>query len=399
MTDSPIRSVDSYAVRIPRDLLADRGTAGSPARLGEKRGSHYSIAETYATVYSDSIESALVKITTEDGIVGWGEAQSPVVPQAAQSIVAHLLAPLLIGQNTLSPVRLHERMYNAMRVRGHFGGFYADAIGAVDCALWDIAGKRFSQPVYSMLGGPVRDTIPAYISGLAGSTIDEKIEDAELYFEDGFRTFKVFHAESEEECLALVRRLRERFGGQAGILVDALWRLDEKGALRFAHKLAEYGVGWLEAPLPPEDLRGHQRLAAQSPVPIALGESYRTAYEVLPFLKAGAVHILQPDIGRTGITEGMRIGSLAQAFHVPIALHLSIALGPQIAAALHAAAALSNLSYVECNPRVLAISQRFSRLTGAEFGAGGFSLPASSGLSVSMDEDALRDVLLPTAAL
>ncbi len=332
-------------------------------------------------------------------MVGWGEAQSPVVPQAAQNIVAHLLAPLLIGQNALAPVRLHERLYNAMRVRGHFGGFYSDAIGAVDCALWDIAGQRSSQPVYAMLGGPVRDTIPVYVSGLAGSSIDEKLEDAARYFEQGFRTFKVFHAESEDECLALVRHLRERFGRQTGILVDALWRFDEKGALRFARKLEEFGVSWLEAPLPPEDLDGHQRLAAQSPVPIAIGESYRTAYEILPFLKAGAVHVLQPDIGRTGITEGIKIGHLAQAFHVPIALHLSIALGPQIAAALHVAAALPNLSYVECNPRVLAIAMRFSRFAGGALEAGCFSLPASPGLGVSMNEEELRGTVLPATAL
>lgn len=398
MKASPIRSVEAFAVRIPRDLKADQGTAGSPAQLGPDNGGRYAVAATYGTVYSDSIESALVKVTTEDGLIGWGEAQSPVVPEAAQNIVSRLLAPLILGQNALSPQRLHERLYDAMRVRGHFGGFYVDAIGAIDSALWDIAGQAANRPVYAMLGGPVRDRIPAYISGLAGVTIDEKIANAKRYFRDGFRAFKVFHAEEEEECIQIVRALREQLGAKVEIFVDALWRLDEKSALRFAHRLAEHRVGWLEAPLAPEDLDGHQRLALQSPIPIALGESYRTAYEFLPFLKAGAVHVLQPDIGRTGITEGMRIGNLAQAFHKPVALHLSIALGPQFAAALQVASTLSNLCYVECNPRVLAVANRFSRMGGACFGAGGFSLPESSGIGVSMDEDELQELLLPPVA-
>src|SRR6185295_884596 len=100
------------------------------------------------------------------------------------------------------------------------------------------------------------------------------------------------------------------------------------------------------------DVEGHRRLTAEAEVPIAIGESYRTRFELLPFFEARALDILQPDVGRTGITEGRKIASLAETFHIPIAPHISIGLGPQIAASLNLNAAAPNLRVIECNPLV-----------------------------------------------
>ena len=165
-------SITTFAVRIPREQLSARGGAGSPASLKGSAGD-YRIAEHYPTVYSRNLETLLVKIITSEGFTGWGEAQAPVVPEAAQQIVNVLLAPLLLAVDASSPLHIREMLYNAMRVRGHFGGFYIDAISAVDCALWDIAGKRCGLPVYKMLGGPVQSALPVYISGLEGQTVEE----------------------------------------------------------------------------------------------------------------------------------------------------------------------------------------------------------------------------------
>src|SRR5262249_21265408 len=145
------------------------------------------------------------------------------------------------------------------------------------------------------------------------------------------------------------------------IAVDALWRLTLKSAIGLAEELNKRGALWLEAPLPPEDVKGHQKLAARAAVPIALGESYRTRFELLPFFEARALDVVQPDVGRVGISEGRKIANLAEAFHVPVAPHISIGLGPQIAAALHLAAATVNLKTVECNPKVFEIANRFLR--------------------------------------
>jgi D-galactarolactone cycloisomerase len=389
LSGSRIKKLESWSVCIPRDYALDRGGAGSPSNVIDA-GCKYSRAENYGTIYSRFIETTLVKVTTDDGIVGWGEAQAPVAPEIAQSVITHLLGPLLLGQDISSPVRVQNMLYDAMRVRGHSGGFYIDAVSAVDCALWDILGKRCGQPVYHLLGGPVRERLPLYISGLPGKTAEEQMAKADEYVQAGVRAFKVFMTGKPSDCLVLVESLRRRYSDAIEIFVDALWRLDATAAIRFARALATYEVGWLEAPLIPEDVEGHRRLAEHSPIRIALGESYRTAHEILPFLEARAVQVLQPDLGRSGITEGMKIASLSTAFHVSIAPHVSIGLGPQIATAIHCASSWPNLMYVECNPSVFQIADRF-QTSSFKLSDGMLSLPIDPGLGVEPIEGALEE--------
>jgi galactonate dehydratase len=271
-----------------------------------------------------------------------------------------------------------------MRVRGHSGGFYIDALSAVDCALWDIAGKLCGQPVCRLLGGPIRQALPTYISGLKGRTSEEQLDSFERHLADGATAVKIFLSSTTEECLRLVDEMRKR-SPSVRIFVDALWRLQVTQAVDFALQLAARSVGWLEAPLSPEDLDGHRHLARRSPVRIALGESYRTGTEILPFLRARALEVLQPDIGRSGITEGMHIASLAKEFHAQMAPHISLGLGPQIAAALHSAACWPHLEVVECNPDVYVLAN--SLLTEPlRFTPHSVEVPAGPGLGIDLDE-------------
>ncbi len=154
-----VAKIDTFAVRIPRDSLAAQGGAGSPAAL-QSSVRRYSLARTYGTVYSRDIETLVVKLTTDDGAVGWGEAQAPVAPEVVQEIIHLLLAPLLLGEICGSPLAVRQMLYEAMRVRGHFGGFYVDAVSAIDIALWDLAGKAAGVPVFRLLGGPVKVALP-----------------------------------------------------------------------------------------------------------------------------------------------------------------------------------------------------------------------------------------------
>lgn len=257
MTQMKIERVRAIPVKLPRNLAADTGTAGSPAKLiGQKP---YRPAERYDTIYSAQIETTLVRIETEVGLVGWGEAQSPVAPEITASIIDRLLGPLIAGEDALAPEQLWHHMYSAMRVRGHGGGFYLDAIAGIDIALWDLCGKAFGQPVYRLLGGPCRTEIPYYISGIAGATQAERIAYVERFADQGHRNFKLFLDASPADCLATIDGLLAALGGRATFFVDALWRLTLKEALRFADELAARGVGWLEAPLAPEDVAGHGR--------------------------------------------------------------------------------------------------------------------------------------------
>lgn len=382
-----IAAVETFALSIPRESGLKAGGAGSPAAV-RNASQRYSVAQTYETVYASRVETTLVKITAADGLYGWGEAQAPVLPEVTKAIIDNLLAPLLLDSRTSAPLKVRDLLYNAMRVRGHGGGFYVDALTAVDCALWDVLGKRCGQPVSVLLGGPLKSQLPTYISGLSGDTLEEQLDEFRRHLSDGALAFKVFLSSTTSECLRLVAEMR-RLSSSVRIFVDALWRLDLVEAMDFAQRLLAYGVGFLEAPLAPEDHEGHALLAQRSPIAIALGESYRTAYEFRPLVQSRSMEIVQPDIGRSGITEGMRIGALAATANLRMAPHISIGMGPQIAAALHVSACWPHLDLVECNPRIYAMANRFLK-SPLRFSSAIVDLPELPGLGVDLDEAELR---------
>ena len=383
-----IKAIEAFAIKIPRDFADARGTAGSPAPLLES-GNDYRWATSYQTIYSTKIETALIKITTDSGLIGWGEAQAPVAPEVVCAIIRTILAPLLIGENPLAHEKLWSLMYAAMRVRGHTGSFLLDAIAGIDTALWDLKGKALNVRVCDLLGGPFKDELPAYISGLAGVDDDARIRQARGFQEHGFKAFKLFMDGESEATLRLIDRLQAALGDPSQIFVDALWRFDPAQAVRFGKQLDARGIGWFEAPLKPEDVAGHARLAESLETPIAIGESYRTRWEMQPFFATGAVEIFQPDSGRSGITEGIKLAALAELHNTPIAFHVSIGLGVQIAAALHVAASIPNLLYVECNPKVWHIAESLLK-TSLPVGQGVVGIPAGAGLGIEIDEEKLR---------
>ena len=253
-----ITKVQAFAIKIPRDQAAARSTAGSPAPLQNRDGaeSDYQWAATYETLYSTKIETALIKVETDSGIMGWGEAQSPLAPEVVCTIIKTLLAPILIGEDPMAHERLWHRMYSTMRVRGHTGSFMLDAIAGIDTALWDIKGKALDVRCCDLLGGPFTDKLPTYISGLMGKDVPARVEYAAKYHEQGFNAFKLFLDGTPEEMLSLIDALRAQLGHRVKIMVDALWRLDVSEAIRFGKQLDDRGVIWLEAPLPPEEVQG-----------------------------------------------------------------------------------------------------------------------------------------------
>lgn len=397
-----IASVKALVVKLPRDLARATGTAGSPVRLTNETAedvvaggvsSSYLWAASYRTLYSTKIETTLVRVETDAGIVGWGEAQSPVAPEITATAINALLAPIVTGDDALAPEQSWSKMYAAMRVRGHTGSFLLDAIAGIDIALWDVCGKTYNQPVCRLLGASPVAPLPCYVSGLAGASVGEKLSYARRHVEAGAHAFKVFLDDSEDNCLRLLDALRETFDTRVALYVDALWRLTPKSALSFAGELARRKVSWLEAPLMPEDVAGHARLTANAEVPIAIGESYRTRFEMLPFFQSGALDILQPDIGRSGLTEGRKLAALAETFHVPLAPHVSIGLGPQIAAALHFGAACGNLLVMECNPSVYEAANVFLK-DPIEFNFASLAVPTAPGLGVEIDEAELSQFVI-----
>ena len=394
MRPERIADLETFSVRLPRDQTTVRGTAGSPTALAQSQFD-YRWSSTNGALYSVGFEAALVKITLESGLIGWGEAQAPLAPDVACLIIDQLLRPAIAGelfQATPDGIAgLRERMYATMRVRGQTGGFMLDAMAAVDLALWDLAGMAAGQPVRELISpGAGPPSVPAYLSGLSGSTNEERVDQAADAWGRGFRIFKIFHDRTPEELFHLLDLLRDRLGPDAQLAVDALWRLNESTALPFAREMDKRDVLWLECPLPPESATAHADLATAIQTPLAIGESYRSRHELAPFLKSGCVGWAQPDLGRFGLTEALAVAESADP-GLRFVPHISIAMGPQIAAALHFASAVPHAGLAEYNPSVLEVANRFLTRR-IELDGARYIVPSAPGLGIEIDEGKLRAV-------
>lgn len=378
--------MEAFAVRAPRDLSGATGLAGSPTKL--KGSADYRWSEAYPALYSIYFETALVRVTLDNGLVGWGEAQAPLAPQVACMIVETLLAPVLIGgefQGAGGELEaLWNRMYSTMRVRGQTGGFMLDAISGVDLALWDLAGKIAgkSSSAGAAAGRPIK--IPAYLSGLAGETPDAKVESAKPYVDAGFEVIKLYFDRTPKDLLDTVDALQSAFRN-VRVAVDGLWRFSFDEAVVFGQELDARRARWFECPLLPEMVEEHAALAREIQTPLAAGESYRTLFELREFFKSRSLGVVQPDLGRCGLTEGLHIGKTAREHGMEVVPHVSIACGPQIAAAIHFARLCGNCNLLEYNPRVFEIANRFLsvplRMEGASY-----VVPEGPGLGIEMND-------------
>lgn len=371
-------------------LKFDKGDFfGGKGEGGGERVAPYMVQPGWRGIYSSRIETMIVAIETSDGIVGYGEGQSPIAPEVSASIVNTILAPVLIGRDPCAPRALRREMYDLMNLRGHTGGFMIDAIAAIDTALWDIAGKAAGLPVHRLLGGPCHKAVPVYVSGVRGESVDEKIATVRDFIGRGFNTFKLFAGFGVTEDTELIRTLVAGSGDQARFAVDVLWKYDINAAMRLGRLLEEVGALWLEAPGEPEDLAGNAALARALDLPIANGETLRTRLEFRPWLEQRAIDIAQPDMGRCGITEGLSIVDLAETYHVPVALHMGMASAVMIAATLQVAAASSHVRLVEYQPVVLDLA---NRLLSSPFRceSGAMQVPEGPGLGIELDTAALE---------
>lgn len=392
-----IARIHSIPVRLPRTRDAALGTAGSPTRLAGA-GAGYRRAPTVGALYSPHFETALIRITLDDGRVGWGEAQAPLAPEVSCTIVDLLLRPVVENADfDGSPARIAELwddMYSTMRVRGQTGGFMLDAISGVDLALWDLAGHIARQPVAALLSNTApRAKVPAYLSGVNGATPDARVEWARPFAQAGIRAVKLFHDDTSAAILQNLAALQDTL--HLDVAVDALWRLTPASAPEFGLALDRRRALWLEAPLPPEDPLAHAALAAAIETPLALGESYRTCHELQPFFRTGALKVVQPDLGRCGLTEGLRIAALARRHGAAVVPHVSIAMGPQLAAAIHFAAALPECNLLEFNPTVFGVANRFLS-SPLQFDKDAYVVPQAPGLGANILEDDLKSEILYT---
>jgi D-galactarolactone cycloisomerase len=378
-----IRSVETFCLRVPRD-------DGAPTE-------RFRAAPRVRSIYPTADELLLVRIATDDH-VGWGEALAPASPEAPGALIDEVFAPFLVGVDIAAGARpLTRRLQQTGRERGHLSGIQADAIAAVDIALWDLFGQVTGLPVKTLLGGANVDAVPVYMSEVNGASAHAKAATAALLYERGMERFKVHLVGPPEIALAEYDVVRSEVGASR-LALDAHWVHSAGDARRLARGLDERGAWFLEAPLAPEDLDGHVRLAANSGTSIAIGEAMRHRFEFAQWAGAGAMAIAQPDLGRTGITEAISIATVMGAHHIPLAPHHSMASGIAYAAALHVSAAVDDLLAVEWGPRIAERSNSFLDVSflepigtsGAWIEGGVVAVPAGAGLGIHVDEEAVR---------
>lgn len=350
----------------------------------------YYLRPEYRCPYSKNMETLLVKITTESGLSGWGEALAPVLPDVTGKIISSLFSPVLIGKSALDHRVLWNTLYNLMRDRGYYSGFMVDAVSAVDCALWDLAGKYYHAPVYQLLGGAYRKEIPAYISGLPVQGIEEKVRLALSWKEQGFTAIKLQIGYGMKEDIQIMSRLREALGDDFKLMIDAHWNYTVPQAVKLARKLEELDVEFLECPLDPENLAGYSELSRTVDIPVTLGEADRTHWQYKEILDKNSCDILQPDVGRCGISELMRIAELAELYGKPVAPHLSVGQAGCIAATLHCDASIYNFyGMQEYQPSILPVANEFL-VSPIRCEHGAFTVPEGDGLGIEFDEEKIR---------
>jgi L-rhamnonate dehydratase len=286
----------------------------------------------------ERIHAVYVEILTDATISG---LFGPIETSQAY-LIKQMLRPFLIGRDPLAT----ELLDQMIRLHRHGrSGMFMTAISAVDCALWDLKGKVWGQPVYRLLGGPTRATTPAYASMLGFSTEPTAAaEVARAYQEQGFQAQKWFFRHGPGDGpdglarnLALAEALRAAVGPHYPLMFDAFMGWDLPYAIEMVRALAPLRPTWMEEPVPPERVGALRQIRQAAEVPIATGEHVYTRWQFKELLIGEAVDVVQADPDWTGgVSELVKICALTSAFELPVIAH-----GHSLLPALHVAAAQS----------------------------------------------------------
>jgi D-galactarolactone cycloisomerase len=275
-----------------------------------------------ARVMFDRRSALLVRITTNDGAVGWGESWA--YPDAVSQIIRSRMGPALLGTNVTVPGSTLPPL--AAQAAQDRRGLHHMAISALDIAVWDAFGRTAGRPIHALLGGARRQTVPAYASGPLLREPDP-FADLESVIQDcldnGFRAFKLrigIDRRSDERAL---RQARTMIGPDAMLMADMNEAATVKEAIALAHAVEDLELAWLEEPVPHDNFPAYVRLTQGLPLPLSGGESLYGLAAFRDVIAQGGLEIVQPDLALCGgFIEARKIATLAEAFGIPTVPHV-----------------------------------------------------------------------------
>jgi L-alanine-DL-glutamate epimerase-like enolase superfamily enzyme len=337
-------------------------------------------------------DTVVVKVCSDEGLVGWGEAHHGRAPGSVAHLVNTTLADLVRGMDPTDNVGVWDRVYK-MQLSSHgMGAAAAIGLSGIDMALWDLRAKAVGWPLYRLLGGRTK-AITAYAGGisLGFQPPAELAAEALGLVERGYRALKLRVGDSWRADVERVRAVREALGDSIDILVDANTNYTVVDVRQAMPAFDELRVGWLEEPFAPHDARSYRAAAQLGRTPLAAGENHYTRFEFQRLIEDGAISVLQPDLSKTGgLTEGLRIAAMASAWKLRIHPHTS-ATGLNMAATLHFLASIDNGGYYEADASTenLFRDQLTSRACELDE-QGCVAPPQAPGLGVEINEDFIR---------
>jgi D-galactarolactone cycloisomerase len=353
-----IRSIEAIPLVLPYDMFGPKPLfAGHPRQM----------------------EILLVRVETESGAVGWGEAFGYAIWPATRAALETLVAPLAIGRDETRIAELGESLQRQLHLLGRTGAV-AYALSGLDIALWDLAGKAAGQPVSALLGGARRRDLPVYASLMRYGDAALVSRNSAMARERGFSAIKLHETTRE-----MVRVAREAIGPDVGLMMDVNCPWTVAQALDIAQEVKPYDLMWFEEPVwPPEDFAGLAKVRAACGIPVSAGENVMSAKNFQQMFEAGAVDVAQPSVTKIGgISAFMNVVDIAGQFGVPVVPH-SPYFGPGLLASLHMISTFEHETMIEysfadlgASPLGEAISIRDGRI----------AVPAGPGLGVDPDPE------------
>jgi galactonate dehydratase len=344
-----------------------------------------------------------VKVETDEGIHGWGEAYSQYDRDPAVMAQLNSLGPYMVGRNPFDIKHFTQFAFDDYAARRGSVELFC-AVSGIEQALWDIVGKACNQPVYNLLGGKVREKIRVYANGWSYGMKepDDYARAAEKVVSQGWTALKLdpllapwrtwIPKEHEERAVRVIKAVRNAVGPNVDILIDQHRRLAPMHAIRLNKRLAEHGLYWMEESCQAEFAEELAYIRQNIGVPVVIGEATYTKTGFRPLLEKRAADILNPDVACVGgILELKEIAAMAESFLVAVSPHNYNSTTVALASTVHASATMPNFIITEYFLPFVEFGDSICR-NQLKPKNGYIELPTAPGLGIDMDEEALKKV-------